>query len=162
MFKLADVARATNVPARMLSDWLARKLVDIPGGGTGNHRVFGQDDVYKIALIVELTRLGVSVSEAAKAASAFSDDANGDRDASTLFPSGKTILLVDADGARCINILDRGAFEAAMETVYGDTYGVIGVNLSTLVANVDRALAGSRKPMPPAGAIFRNGRQLMT
>ncbi len=162
MFKLSEAAEAVGVELRTLSGWLDRRIIDIPGAGSGTNRRFGRDDVIRVGLISDLVRLGVSVSEAAKAASAFCDDANGDRDASELFPSGKTFLFIDADGARVVNVdASREQFESAMQAVYSETHGAIVVNVGLLVERVDRALAsGTSKAHPPAGAVFRHGKQL--
>lgn len=161
MYKLSEVARATDISARTLTDWLSRKLVDVPAHGSGTHRRFSKDDTTRIALIADLTKVGVSVSDAAKAAASFCDEAGADRDASELFPSGKTVLLIDADGARCINVdASREQFESAMKTVYAPERTVVMVVINHVVARVDAALDGNGKPMAPAAAIFRHGRQM--
>ena len=161
MFKLAQAARATGIGAPTLGAWLDRKLIDIPASGTGNHRTFTRDDVVRVALVVELTRLGVAVGEAAKGVACFCDDAGADRDAAELFPSGRTLLLVDADGARCINVDGREQFDAAMLSVYADVRTAIVLNVNEVTRRVDAALAtGHATPRPPVAALYRHGRQL--
>ena len=160
MYKLSDVAQATSVPARTLTDWLSRKLVDVPTHGSGTHRRFDKDDVVRIGIIAELVRLGVSVSAAAKAASAFSDESHGGRDIGELFPSGKTVLIADGDSARCINVADREQFESAMLSVYEDVRSVIAVVVNTVVARVDRALASGSSPRGAVAMLYRHGKQM--
>jgi DNA-binding transcriptional MerR regulator len=160
MIKLSQAAQAANISARTLSDWLARKLIDIPAYGTGTHRQFTRDDVIRIALISELVGIGIAIGEAAKAAATLCDDAGADRDAADLFPNGKTILLVDSENSRCINVADREQFESAMLAVYEDVRSVIAVVLNTVVARVDAALASGSPPRGAVTMLYRHGRQL--
>lgn len=163
MFKLSEVANATGVDPRTLTNWLDRRIVEVPAYGSGSQRRFSRDDVVRVALIAELTRLGVSVSEAAHAAATYSDDAGSDRDASELFPSGRTLLIIDADGARVINVdVPREQFESAMAAVYSETRAALVVSVNTVVAQVDAALEAGHAEYRPAAAIFRNGRELHT
>jgi DNA-binding transcriptional MerR regulator len=162
MYKLSQVASVAGIGAPTLGAWLDRKLINIPASGTGNHRSFSRDDIVRVALVAELTRLGIAVGEAAKAAATFCDDAHGDRDASELFKSGKTFLFVDADGARVVNIdASSEQFEAAMASVYAEARTAIVLNVNEVARRVDAALAsGSSTAKAPAGAIFRHGRQM--
>lgn len=168
LYRASAVAKAANIPLQRLSSWLDRGVIrmsgdDIDTQSSGIPRQFSRRRLYQIALTSELTRLGIDASAAARAAAVFADESQDGRAAGELFAEGKTVLILDESGARCINIADRSAFEAAMQTVYADTRTVLAVNISTLVARVDVALAAkSRKPMPPAAAVFRNGRQLHT
>jgi DNA-binding transcriptional MerR regulator len=162
MHKLATVSRAVGVPAPTLASWIDRGLVDLGlPPGTGRPRTFTRDDIIRVALVAELVRLGVSVSEAAKAAATFSDDAGADRDAAELFPNGRTVLIVDADGARVINVeVPRETFDAAMNATYGETRAVIAVVVNTVVARVDAGLASGSPPRGGVAMLFRNGRQM--
>lgn len=161
MFRLSEAAAASSVEARTLSGWLDRRVVDMPASGSGNNRRFTRDDVIRVALIGDLTKIGLSVADAARTAAAFCDDAGANRDSGELFPNGRTVLFVDQDGARCVNIdSTREQFEAAMDTVYSADRTVIVVVVNSVVARVDAALSGNGKPMPPAAQVFRHGRAL--
>jgi DNA-binding transcriptional MerR regulator len=163
MYKLADVSRAVGLGAPTLLAWLDRKIVDIPANGTGNHRQFSKRDVERIGIVVELTRAGLPVSDSAKAAAVFADQAQDGRAAGTLFPTGKTVLVIKEGGARCVNADERDAFESAMAAVYADVPAVTIMNCDLVLANVDRALAaGTHTTKPPATAIYRHGRQMYT
>jgi DNA-binding transcriptional MerR regulator len=161
MFRLCDAARVAGIEARQLSNWLDRRLIDIPALGSGSYRNFSRDDVVRVALTAELTRLGVQVSEAAKAAATFCDDAGAYRDASELFADGKTILLVDSDGARCINVPNRETFDAAMLSVYeAERSAVAVVVVDAIVRQVEAALASGTPRHHPAGAVYKHGREV--
>ena len=160
MFRLSEVAAAVGIELRTLPGWIDRRLIDIPASGSGHHRRFDRDDVNRIAIISALVRLGVSVSDAAKAASAYSDDCDGIRDVGDLYTEGQTFLILDEDGARCINVsATREEFESAMASVYSETHGAVVINVGAVIAAAERALKG-QPARPPAAAIFRHGRQM--
>jgi DNA-binding transcriptional MerR regulator len=160
MYKLGQVADAVGVNVRVLGDWLDRGIVAAPKTGTGTHRRFSKDDAVRVGIIADMTRLGLPIADAAKAASAFADQSHGGGDIGELFSSGKTVLLVDADGARVINVDDREQFDAAMLAVYEDVRTVTVVNVSGVVARVDRALASGTTQRGSGAMIYRHGRQL--
>lgn len=138
MIKLSHAAEAANIPSRTLSDWLARKLVDIPASGTGSHRIFDRSDVVRIAIVAELVRLGVSVSESAKAASAFADRGDNGRVAGELFSEGRTVLVHDEHGTSVL--CDRGeGFGVALHFAFGVANTLVDCN--AVVARVDDALS---------------------
>ena len=161
MFKLSQAAAAAGIPAPTLSSWIDRGFIPMPKNGTGNHHEFSLRDVDRIGIVAELARLGLPISEAAKAASAFSDERSAKRPKGQLHRDGKTLLIIDADGTSVVRAFDRGGFEDAMSKLYADTRSVIVLNATEALRRVDAALAGSHKPLPPAGAIFRHGKQLM-
>lgn len=163
MFKLSEVASAAGVEVRTLTGWLDRRIVDVPAFGSGNNRRFSRDDAIRVALIADLTKVGVSISEAAKAAASFCDEAGGDRDAGELYPAGRTVLIVDADSARCVNVeATREQFDSAMAEVYASERTAVVVVVNAIAKRVDAALAGLGKPLPPAAMVYRHGKQMHT
>lgn len=134
----------------------------MPKNGTGNHHEFSLRDIDRVGVVSELVRIGLPVSEAAKAASVFSDERSARRPKGQLHRDGKTLLIVDADGTSVVRADDREVFEDAMSKLFADTRSVIVLNATEALRSVDRALAGSSKPMPPAAALYRNGKQLHT
>lgn len=104
-FQTADVARAANVSFATLNSWLTRGLVDLSHApsqppGTGRPRLFSRRRARHIALTAELTRLGLTIKRASRAALHFSD--LGDthpswRDPGGLFKTGTTMLFVYTD-----------------------------------------------------------------
>jgi DNA-binding transcriptional MerR regulator len=160
-YKLAQIADAVGMNARTLSDWLDRGIIPAPRSGKGNHRDFGVRDVDRIAIVHELTRIGLPVADAAKAASVFSDERSKYRPRAQLHQEGKTFLVIDGDCSRVVNAHERAEFESLMAGLFASDYGVIALNVSETLKRVDRALeSGASAPKPPAGAIYRNGRQL--
>lgn len=147
MIKLSQAAQAANISVRTLSDWLARKLVDIPASGTGNHRSFNRNDVIRLAFVSELVRLGVSVNESAKAASAFADTGERGRAPGELFNDGKTILLHSPDGTHMLNARGDG-FGVALHFAYGVSNVLVDCN--ALVARVDAALSSQARSLATA------------
>jgi DNA-binding transcriptional MerR regulator len=159
-YKLTQIADAVGMNARTLSDWLDRGIVPAPKTGKGNHRSFGVRDVDRVAIVHELTRIGLPTGEAAKAASVFSDDRSYKRPRAQLHKEGKTFLVVDRDCARVVNAHTREEFEALMAGLWGSDYGVIALNVGETLRRVDAALDGKGTPKPPAAAIYRNGREM--
>lgn len=165
LYTVTAAARACGLPNSTLCQWLDRKIIkpgldDVDEGTSGVPRQFTKRRVLQMALTSELVRIGLKAGDAAQAAAVFSDESQDGRAAGEVFAEGKTALIVDENGARCISVADRDAFESAMSTVYADTRTVIAVNVSEVIARVDRALAGSHKALPPAGAVYRHGRQM--
>lgn len=162
MYKTAEVARAVGVSAQTLASWIDRRLIDLgPSPGTGTHRTFSSRDVDRVAIVHELTRVGLSVADAAKAASKFSDERSTKRSRAQLHgDDAKTLLVITQDGASVHRAYDRAEFEDAISKLYAEERTVICLNVGETLRRVDAALSGSRKPMPPAGAVFRNGKQL--
>ncbi|QAY95106.1 hypothetical protein CWB41_04660 [Methylovirgula ligni] len=160
-YKLAQTADAVGMNARTLSDWLDRGIIPAPRSGKGNHRAFGIRDVDRIAIVHELTRIGLPVAEAAKAASVFSDERSKYRPRAQLHQEGKTFLVIDSDCARVVNAHTREEFESLMAGMFSRDHGVVALNVNTVVAQVDAALAsGGSAPKLPAGALYRNGKKL--
>jgi DNA-binding transcriptional MerR regulator len=164
MYKLGQVAAAVGMNARTLGDWIDRGIVEAPRTGTGRHRDFGIREADRIALIHELTKIGLPVADAARAVSAFSDERGKCRPKAQLYRDGaKTILLVTEEGASVVAADDQEAFESAMTTVYSDVRTVTLLNVGEVLSRLDAAFAaGTHTPKPPAGAIYRHGRQLHT
>ncbi len=162
MYKLSEVADAVGINPRTLSDWLDRGIIDAGRPGRGTHREFGVRDVDRIAIIHELTRVGLPVGEAAKAASVFSDERSFKRPRAQLHDDGaKTILLVTSDGASVHRAYDRESFDDAMVKLFGDERTITLLNVGATLKRVDAALAaGDSTPKPPAAAVYRNGRQM--
>lgn len=161
MYKLGQVAEAAGINARTLSDWLDRKIIAVPASGSGSHRTFDLHDVDRVAVVAELVRLGLPVAEAAKAASVFSDERSTGRPRGQLHGGdAKTLLVITQDGARVHRAYDKATFERAMEVLFAEDRSVIVLNVGEVTRRVDDALEGNGTPKPPAGVVFRNGREM--
>jgi hypothetical protein len=78
---------------------------DIPSKGCGENRGLSIRRILQIAFTIELSRLGIGPSRAAKAAFEFTDRGNAGRGIGELFPLGRTVLMGLADGqSKVINI----------------------------------------------------------
>jgi hypothetical protein len=65
----AEVYDAAGVSRGVAHSWVARQLIPLPPGpGMGRERRFSLLDAVRIAAVAELTRLGISVSVAARGA----------------------------------------------------------------------------------------------
>ncbi len=164
MYKLSQVAEAVGVNARTLSDWLDRKIIDLPATGRGNHRDFSIRETDKIAIIAGLTRLGLPVADAAKAARAFCDERSKGRPRAQLHTDGATTALLITQGVASVHrVYDKAEFDSVMSQLFADEFGVVVLNISAVLKRVDDALAkGASTPKPPAGAIYRYGRPLFS
>jgi DNA-binding transcriptional MerR regulator len=147
MYKTAEAARIVGLAAPTLASWVDRGLVelDIPSPGTGTPRTFSRKCLDRVALIAELVRLGLPVSESARAASVFADESQPK--AGELFARGKTVLLHDADGTRIVNALGDD-FGVALHFAFGVANTL--VDLDALVERVDAALSDSRTRKTPS------------
>ena len=70
-YSLADLVKVTRLPMGTVRMWLERKILqlgpsDIDASGKGSTRHFTLGTVYFAATMAEITRLGVSPSQAAK------------------------------------------------------------------------------------------------
>ena len=70
-YSLADLVKVTRLPMGTVRMWLERKILqlgpnDIDASGKGSTRHFTLGTVYLAATMAEITRLGVSPSQAAK------------------------------------------------------------------------------------------------
>ncbi len=161
--KLSEAARATGISARTLSDWIARGIIPAPKSGKGNHREFGIRDVDRIAVVHDLTKIGLPATEAARAASAFCDARSYKRPHAQLHADGaKTVLLVSKDGASVHAMRDRESFETAIGKLFADEHTLLLLNVSETLRRVDDVLlkGSTRTDRPAPYALYRNGRQL--
>ncbi len=110
----------------------------------GNPRRFDVRDVDRVALISALVTTGLPVGEAAKAASAFSDERSKYRPRAQLHKEGKTILVIDKDCARVVNAHEREEFESLMAGMFSSDHGGGGVERQRDVAQSGRGPSKAR------------------
>src|SRR5579863_32821 len=103
-YKLSQAADAAGIPVATISSWIDRQLIPLPRTGSGNHRALTLKDVDRIALVAELVRVGLPVSEAAHAVRAFSDVPSPGKPRGALFVDGdaKTLLVFDGESATIV------------------------------------------------------------
>src|SRR5436309_5394845 len=94
---------AAQISTKTIRRWMDTKIIalrsnDVPPGGSGVPCGMSRARIQQIAITGPLLRSGVSLSTAAKAAFEFSDCGNAGRGAGQLFPHGRTILTLGANG----------------------------------------------------------------
>ena len=105
-FTTGQVTKAAGITNATLQTWIARGLVvghgkgsevppaiDMPGR-SGVRRSFGFYSVMEIAAAAALTDLGLSPSQAFKAAQSFAHTGDSDRMVAFPFPEGRTLICV--------------------------------------------------------------------
>jgi hypothetical protein len=105
-YKIPAAARAADIPVKALTRNLDRQVIKIPGAdkgrtGKGHPRLFNLLTIYNIAIGHALTRVSVTPTIAMALASKFLEPQRG-RKLGQPFESGKTLLLVKADGVGSI------------------------------------------------------------
>ena len=98
VYSASSAGKAAGMPLDTLQRYLDRKQIslqpcDQASGGSGQPRGFSSRRVTQLAIVRELTSLGIGPSRAAKAAFAFSDRGNPGREIGQLYPDSTTILV---------------------------------------------------------------------
>jgi hypothetical protein len=140
-YALADAARAARTNTRTLRrriDIGTFKLRggDIKANGSGTYCGLTRPRVLQVAITQHLTAIGMSPSAAADAASQFSDCGDAERGPGDVFPYGKTLLIIDHNGARVINAdFDVPLFDATHRAA-----SAVVIDCNQIAAQVDAAL----------------------
>jgi hypothetical protein len=97
LYTAGAVAKATDTPLPTIQRYKQQGLVrlqscDVPSSGSGEKCGYSLRRLIQVALITELSRIGIAPSRAAKAAFAFSDQGNPGRAVGELYPLGTTLL----------------------------------------------------------------------
>jgi hypothetical protein len=147
LYRAAAVARAAGITLGLLAQWVDRKIVrlappDVPAASSGVPRQFSRRRIDQIAIAAELVNVGISSSHAAEAASTFTDQPSKGRAAGELYPVGKTLLVVAADGTSVVNVSESAALDSAID-VLASVAAI--VNVGAVIDRVDRALAGTSR-----------------
>jgi hypothetical protein len=135
-YKTSDVAKAAGVPIKKLNRNLDRDVIKLPGPepGKGRHRSFNLPTIYSITIGHTLTKLKVPPTDAMKFAAKFLEPQRG-RDAGKPFKSGKTLLLVNADGVGSVANL-----EADQDITSFLREAAIVVDIGKIILNVNSRL----------------------
>ena len=137
----AEAARTTPRKIRRLIDTNVTPLRanDVKATGSGSRVGLSRSRILQVAVTTPLVKSGVSLSNAAKAALAFTDCGSAGREPGELFEHGKTVLVIGPEGPTVRNI----AFDASMADV---SHGVctITVDLTRIVESVDSTLKETR------------------
>jgi hypothetical protein len=159
-----EVYAAAGVHRGVAHSWIARHLVPLPPGpGMGKERQFSLLEAVCIALIVELTRLGLTIGAASNAANILVRDKDwGER---ALHEDGVWTLLLEASSApggieapslspisffRANTAEDRDRF---ISENHSDTASLVRLNVSAVARRMTERLAGAevakKKRGPP-------------
>lgn len=151
-WRLADVLRATGLSPHRLARWLDRGVIQLrpydgESDGSGAPRMFSLRRVLHIAIVAELTRLGISAARASRAALAFTDERGPGREACRLFgecpmfAGEPTWLVLTPAGDHVVTPGDEALRRLFTSDVAPGLPGCIALlDLGALVRRVDEAL----------------------
>jgi hypothetical protein len=108
--------------------------------GSGCHVGLSRQRIYQAAIVEQLSRIGVSVSLASASAFHFSDAGNIGRNPGQLYEHGKTLLVINDEGATVKNVL----FSDSIADASNDCACAITVNINKVVEQVDAVLNNER------------------
>jgi hypothetical protein len=108
-WRLRDVAQAAEMNPRALRQCLEIGALELRGQdkkatGSGTRVGLSKPRAYQAAIMKQLNRRGLAIPQAARIAFAFSDAGNVGRSPGTLYEHGRTVIVVDDDGATVKNI----------------------------------------------------------
>jgi hypothetical protein len=97
-FSLPETSHLAGVPLNTLTTWVQRGFLpcrdDEGGGRRGVRRLLSSRAVTAVAVMQQLTSLGLSPADASNAAMCFAFTGNEERGICELYPSGRTLLVV--------------------------------------------------------------------
>ena len=137
---LQTVARAAEVTPDCLKQWFGNGILHLRGNdkkskGTGHKVGLSRGRAYEAKIVQHLNRLDVTVSRGARAAFEFTLNGNNGRQAGQLFPMGKSVLVLEPNGAVVANVdFDSRASDLINNGV------LLLVDLNKVVADVDAVL----------------------
>jgi hypothetical protein len=135
-YKTSDAAKAAGVSAKKINNDIDRNVIKLPGPepGKGHHRRFSLASIYEIAIGHTLTKLKVPPTDAMKLAAKFLEPQRS-RESGKLFMSGKTVLVLNTDGAgKIINL------EADQDILSFIRDAAIVVDIGKIISNVHERL----------------------
>jgi hypothetical protein len=135
-------AKAAGTTTKIIRRRLDHRSIELQGcdrksTGSGDWVGFSRNRILQIAIIEYLTKLGVSVSRASRAALTFTDNGQTGRAPGELFEHCKTILVIGPEGAAVKNFF----FGASLDDVSNRSACAITVDLNRVVELVDTALS---------------------
>jgi hypothetical protein len=140
--KKSQIIKATGITLHTFQHWMDRRLIimsgeDVPGSGKGSPRRFGIRRVYQIAVAHRLALLGIPANIAITLAAKFTDEPQHGRPIGGVFPTGRTILLVSADGTSRVANLQPDASIDALITTDATIVVDIGAILNNIHSRLD-------------------------
>lgn len=135
-----DAARAADVPLETLTRWLDRKVIRLRQNDTrlpNGYRGFSRNRIIQIAIVAELTRLGVAAGRAAEAALHFTDVANWNRKPCELAPRSRGYLILNNVGTTRIASIEPD--QSIADELTGETAAIV-VDLTRITTTVDSRL----------------------
>jgi hypothetical protein len=104
--------------------------------GSGIPVGYSRRRILQAAIVRKLIPLGVTNRAAGRCALAFTDEGTSERAAGQLYPHGKTILCVSAQGAKVLNAM----FDVTLADATDREVAAITIDLNQVVAQVDAVL----------------------
>lgn len=135
-------ANAASTTPRTIRRWIDHGVIALRAGDhkparRGHPCRLSRQRVYQVAITYQLLQVGMTLSQAAKAAFAFTDNGNPGRDPACLFEFGKTLLIIVPKEALVINA-DYDASFAELTGRIARSAAI--VDLNRIVAQVDQHL----------------------
>lgn len=145
IYSLSDLARVTQLPVGTVRMWLERKILalgdhDIDASGKGSTRQFTLRTVYLAATMADITRLGVSPSQAAKWAHVI-----WRWGADKMIAPYEDMVFVGSPNSERFRIASRSGL--SNEIIFGDTSATEEPELSVLVIDVSGVVRKCREAL---------------
>ena len=146
LYTPADVSNTTGLSVQKLNQWDDRRITrplrqDKRPAGSGTCRLVCAATVHQIAITIAGIKLGITARRAADAAWLFTSDQPG-RTANTLYPAGRTLLLVKSSGAEILN----APFKSTLTDICGRPFeAAIILDIGQIIKTVDDKLISTKK-----------------
>lgn len=137
-WRLRDVSRAVDMKPRALRQCFEIGALKLTGEdkkptGSGTQLGMSKPRAYQAAIMRHLNKRGLAIPYAARIAAEFSDVGNVGRSPGALYEHGRTVIVVDDDGATVKNIFSDFVFNNRSPCT-------IQVDVNTVVEHVDSIL----------------------
>lgn len=157
-FGPAEVCAAAGVPRATFHSWVARRYFPLPpSAGAGRERRFSLTNAVRVAIVAELTRIGVSIGVAANAARLFQEPFRyGDQRAGLLLvpdasPAAETAIVGPNIMAMPFTSFAEIGFRVAMRPPAGAAAFTV-VDVTAVAERTIQALEGGQEAEPTTPA----------
>ena len=142
----AQIHEATGFTVPQQNQLYARHTVllssaDKKPTGSGTRRLIGSETTYRLAILAKGIKTGVQARHAANASKLYAVGQKG-RPPNTLYPVGRTLLILKEGSAEIVN----APFEATLTTICGRPFeAAIILDIGQIIKAVDDKLISTEK-----------------